>query len=391
MNNIYKYLIELTKAYLNNETITLKSEIDYADLFKLASKHNLSGVIYCVLSRAVNKEIISADLMNKMQNNFFDFIYISHMQSQTAELAKKALTDAGIRHIPFKGIELRNYFPVPESRFMGDIDILIDEKNRDRAKTAMKAAGFTVKNENGPVWDYVKDTVLIEMHTNLLNETIDKKQTIDYFSDAVNKADFNGLCGKFNDTFHLEYLMAHIAHHFRFYGAGIKLVLDIAVMLKYGSVDLDKAVSDLEAAGLDRFSKEILSICRKWYNQGELYIDDTETTENFIVSFGAFGIHGRNKSAVIARKDMEKEKSTSPLLMKLRLIFPPYSKLRHLPYISFINGKPYLTPLAWIYRIFYTLKNKKEFALNTAAGLSDKNIVEQARAELNYFEEIGLI
>lgn len=84
MNNIYKYLIELTKAYLNNETITLKSEIDYADLFKLASKHNLSSVIYCVLSRAVNKEIISADLMNKMQNNFFDFIYISHMQSQTA-------------------------------------------------------------------------------------------------------------------------------------------------------------------------------------------------------------------------------------------------------------------------------------------------------------------
>ena len=237
MNNIYKYLIELTKAYLNNETITLKSEIDYADLFKLASKHNLSGVIYCVLSRSVNKEIISADLMNKMQNNFFDFIYISHMQSQTAELAKKALTDAGIRHIPFKGIELRNYFPVPESCFMGDIDILIDENDRDRAKTAMKAAGFTVKNENGPVWDYVKDTVLIEMHTNLLNETIDKKQTIDYFSDAVNKADFNGLCGKFDDTFHLEYLMAHIAHHFRFYGAGIKLVLDIAVMLKYGSVD----------------------------------------------------------------------------------------------------------------------------------------------------------
>lgn len=391
MNNEYRYLIELTKAYLDNDTIALKSEIDYAELIKSASKHNLSGVIYCVINRAENKEIISADLLNDLQNNFFDLVYISNMQSQTAEHAKKALAGAEIRHIPFKGIDIRNYFPVPESRFMGDIDILIDEKNKLNAKAAMKSAGFTVKNENGPVWDYVKDGMLVEMHTNLLNETIDKAEIIDYFSDAVNKADFNGLCGRFDDTFHFEYLIAHIAHHFRFYGAGIKLVLDLAVMLKYGSTDLDRAVSDLEKAGLGRFSKEILSVCYKWYNQGKSFTDDTETTENFIVSFGAFGIHGRNKSAVVIRKDMEKGKSTSPLSMQLRLIFPPYSKLRHLPYIKFIDKKPYLTPAAWIYRIFYNLKNKKDFAINTTAGLNNKNSVSQAQAELNYFEEIGLI
>lgn len=391
MNKEYKYLTELTKAYLDKETIALKSEIDYTALIKLASKHNLLGVIYCVINSAENKEIIGSELINDMQNKFFDLVYISHMQSQTSELAKNALTDAGIRHIPFKGIELRNYFPVPESRFMGDIDILIDEKNKNRAKAAMKSAGFTVKNENGPVWDYVKDGILVEMHTNLLNETIDKEQIINYFSDAVNKANFNGLSGKFDDTFHFEYLMAHIAHHFRFYGAGIKLVLDLAVMLKYTSVDLDRAVADLEDAGLGRFSKEILSICHKWYGQGKKFIEDTETTENFIVSFGAFGIYGRNKSAVVIRKDMEKGKSTSPLLMKLRLIFPPYSKLRHLPYIKFINGRPYLTPLAWIYRIFYNLKNKKDFAVNTTIGLGDRDSMSQAQTELNYFKEIGLI
>lgn len=391
MNNEYRYLIELTKAYLDNETIALKSEMNYDGLIKLASKHNLLGVIYCVISRAKNKEIIGAELMQDMQSKFFDLVYISNMQLQTAALAESALTGAGIRHIPFKGIELRKYFPVPESRFMGDIDILIDEENRKRAKAAMKSAGFTVKNENGPVWDYVKDGVLIEMHTNLLNETIDKKQIIDYFSDAVNKAEFDGLCGKFDDTFHFEYLVAHIAHHFRFYGAGIKLVLDLAVMLKYGSVDLDRAVAELDSAGLGRFSKEILTVCSKWYNLGRAFTDDTSVTEDFIVSFGAFGIHGRNKSAVVIRKDMEKGKSTSPLLMKLRLIFPPYSKLRLLPYIKFINGRPYLTPLAWIYRIFYNLKNKKDFAVSTTIGLSDRDSVSQAQTELNYFEEIGLL
>lgn len=391
MNNEYRYLIELTKAYLNNENVTLKSDTDYSKFLKLAAKHNLLGVIYCVINNASNKEMIPAQLFNALQNKFFDLVYISHLQQQTAECAKQALAAAGIRFVCFKGIELKNYYPVPESRMMGDIDILIDEGSKIKAKEVMKAAGFTVKNENGPVWDYVKDTILIEMHTNLLNETIDRENVIAYFSDAIHKTDFHDFSGRFNDTFHFEYLMAHIAHHFRFYGAGIKLVLDLAIMLKYGVVDLEKAVSDLDSAGLGRFSKEILSVCKKWYDEGESFTDDTSVTEDFIVSFGAFGISGRNKSAVVARKDLEKGKSTFPLLMKLRLIFPPYSKLRHLPYIKFIDGRPYLTPLAWIYRIFYNLKNKGSFAVSTTIGLSDKDTVSQAQAELEFFEEIGLV
>jgi len=391
MNNEYNYLIELTKAYLNNEKVTLKSDIDYDNIIKLAAKHNLLGIIYCVINNASNKKIIDAQLFNKLQNNFFDLVYIVHLQQQTAETAKQALAKAGIRYVCFKGIELKNYYPVPESRIMGDIDILIDEENKVKAKNAMKAAGFTVKNENGPVWDYVKDTILVEMHSNLLNETIDRKEVISYFSDAADKAEFNGYEGRFSDTFHFEYLLAHIAHHFRFYGAGIKLVLDLAIMLKYGSVDLDKAITELEAAGLGRFSKEILSVCKKWYDEGKSFTDNTSVTEDFIVSFGAFGISGRNKSAVAARRDMEKKNSTSPLLMKLRLIFPPYSKLRLLPYIKFIDGKPYLTPIAWVYRIFYNLKNRGKFAVETTIGISNKSTVNQAQAELNYFKEIGLM
>lgn len=390
MTENYRYLIELTKAYLNKENVTLRSDIDYGSLIKLASKHNLLGIIYCVINNADNKNIIDKQLFTDMQNKFFDLVYIVNMQQQTANDAMQALTEAGIRFTAFKGIELKNYYPVPESRIMGDIDLLIDEKNKLKAKNAMKSAGFTVKNENGPVWDYVRDTVLVEMHTNLLNETIDRKEVIDYFSNAINKAEFDGYHGRFDDTFHFEYLMAHIAHHFRFYGAGIKLVLDLAIMLKYGTADLDRAITDLDSAGLGRFSKEILSVCFKWYGEGRKFTDDTDTTENFIVSFGAFGINGRNKSAVVARRDIEKRKSTSPLLIKLRLIFPPYSKLRYLPYIKFIDGRPYLTPIAWIYRIFYNLKNKCSFAVSTTAGLSNKNTISQAQAELNYFEEIGL-
>ena len=35
---------------------------------------------------------------------------------------KSALTGAGIRFVPFKGAVLRETYPVPETRTMGDVD-----------------------------------------------------------------------------------------------------------------------------------------------------------------------------------------------------------------------------------------------------------------------------
>lgn len=391
MNNEYKYLINLTEAYLNNESIALKSDIDYNLLISLASKHNLLGVIFCVINNAKNKSIVDSEIFSKLQQSFYDLVYLVNLQQETANTAKCALKKAGIRFVCFKGIDIKKYYPVPESRMMGDIDILIDECNKPAAKQALISSGFKVKNENGPVWDFTKNSILLELHGNLLNETIDKNNTIAYFSNGINKAVFNEYEGEFENTFQFEYLIAHIAHHCRFYGAGIKMVLDLAIMLKYAAVDLNKAVADMNAAGLGRFTEEILSVCFKWYKIGCQTIKNTAATEEFLVSFGAFGFSNRNKSAVVARKNLEQGKSTSPLLMRLRLIFPSYGRLRHLPYIKFINGKPYLTPVAWIYRIFYNLKNKGSFAVDTTLGLSNKDTVPAAEAELNYFKEIGLI
>jgi len=391
MNNEYKYLIKLTESYLNHESITLKSDIDYSLLISLASKHNLLGVLFCVISSAKNKGMLDSEIFNSLQQHFYDLVYLSNLQQQTADSAKSALKKAGIRFVCFKGMDIKKYYPVPESRMMGDIDILIDEHNKQHAKQALLSAGFKVKNENGPVWDFTQNGILLELHGNLLNETIDKKNTLAYFENGMEKANFIGCEGEFDNTFQFEYLIAHIAHHCRFYGAGIKMVLDLAIMLKFASLDLDKAIADMHTAGLGRFTQEILAVCHKWYHLGCSTIDNTDTTEEFLVSFGAFGFSNRNKSAVVARKNLEQGKNTSPLLMKLRLIFPSYGKLRLLPYIKFINGRPYLTPIAWIYRIYYNLKHKGSFAVDTALGLSDKNTVPAAEAELNYFKEIGLI
>lgn len=391
MNKEYKYLIELTKKYLNNEKADLKKDIDYRQIFSIAAKHNLFGIIYCALSDAENKELINPAILNFAKERFFDLVYFGTQQTNIEELLKDTLTGSEIRFVLFKGAVLRNLYPVPESRIMGDIDVLIDADNRKKAHSALKDAGFVCENSNGPVWDYKKNDVLIEVHTSLLNDSIDLQKTAQGFEDAMNHAVYNGYSGQFDDTYHFEYLIAHTAHHFRFYGAGIKLILDLAFMLKYGNTDLQKALTELDAFGLGRFAREILSVCFKWYGAGIAFNSDVSKTENFLVSYGAFGGSERNSSAVIARRDIENGKSTSSVLLKLRLAFPSYERLKNIPYIKFINGKPWLTPLAWIYRFFYNIKNRQKFMLKTAKGLNSKNTAEAAQNEYEYFKEIGLI
>lgn len=392
MNRDQEYLIRLSAAYLSGERIRLDDGVDYRAVMKEALKHNLFGVAYCAAANSENgKEIIGEDAFSTLQQMFTESIYNSGLTSSVYNALKTALTGAQIRFVPFKGIILKDYYPVPETRSMGDIDILIDEENKKTARAALEGAGFKCVNCNGPVWDYDKNGVRAEIHTSLVNGNTGKNNAVGYFKDAINKASFKGYEGRFNDSFHFEYLIAHLAHHFCFYGAGIRMILDLAVMLKFRDIDIDKILSDLKTAGLDRFSESILTVCYKWYGYGKDFGKNTDKAEDFIAAHGVFGFNNRNISAVVERRELEDGKKNGGVLKtRLRLLFPSYAKLKDIPYIKFIENRPYLTPLAWIYRFFYNLKNRKEFMFDAVKGLSDENSESEAREELEFLKEIGL-
>ena len=53
---------------------------------------------------------------------------------------------------------------------MGDIDLLINPANRQAAKKALMSSGFACTAQNGPVYDYRKGDVLLEVHTALISD-----------------------------------------------------------------------------------------------------------------------------------------------------------------------------------------------------------------------------
>lgn len=390
MNKEQQYLVTLCRAYLYGEKVTLREDIDYEKLYVLAKSHNLSAICFCVIKNSTNRNIINTDIYKKFEDIFFETIFRFDEQSKVIDEIVTLLTDADCDYVLFKGSEIRNYFPVAQVRAMGDIDILIPQDKRDSVKNLLCENGYTIKNSNGPVYDYIKNNTLIEIHTKIVSGKVGNSNAENFFENAFEHISENDR-HRLDENYNFAYLLTHIAHHFWFYGAGIKMILDLAVMECKYNIDFDIVLAYMEKIGLAEFSKVIISVCYKWFGVGKCFDCNTQETENFLVSFGAFGNLNRNKAAVVERKELETGKKASKLKTTFNLLFPSYNKIKNIPYISFIEGRPYLLPLAWIYRIFYNIIKRKKLVSDVASNLGKKETSAQAENELKFFEEIGLL
>ncbi len=385
MDKESKFLIDICRAYLDEDKITVPENIDYKVLYKSAKNHNLLAVCHCALTNAVNKDIIPEAFLNTIRERFFDLIYIYECQSNALTEITEILNENKIRHILFKGAVIRQLYPVPESRAMGDIDILIEKRNRAAVRSLLEAAGYKCTADNGPVFNYKKNNVLVEVHTKIISDLGDN-----VFDSPFENAEFDNFTGKLEDNYCLAYLIAHTAHHFRFYGAGIRHIIDLAVIQKNYNINLDTVINILKEYNLDTFAKVILSVCFKWFKTGKMFTQNTQKTEEYLCSCGVFGSLVENKGAIVTRKEMEKGRK-STFRIKFHLLFPSYKQMKNIPYIKFIDGRPWLTPYAWCYRFVYNIKHKKNFMKSTVSQISDDKSKLLAEKELEFFEEIGLL
>lgn len=388
MTNVQNFFIKCTRAFFEGKKTTVPSDVSLDELYEISKTQNLAAVVFSVIKDDENAKQSKAYKM--LEDCFYDSIARYDFQSAIINEIRSLLESEKIRHVFFKGSVIKEYYPVPELRSMGDIDVLIGASDRDRVKALLMANGFELINSNGPVYDYKKDGALIEVHTKIVSGKVGDVNAEEYFSNAMQYAKFDEYCGVLEDEYHFCYLLTHIAHHFWFYGAGVKMILDLAVFQRSKSLDFSKVFAYLEELGLDDFARVLLTLCHKWYGVGKDYNSDVSQTEEFLLSYGAFGNAGRNKAAVVRRKALEEGKK-SGFSAKLSLLFPSYKKIKDIPYMRFIQGRPYLLVLGWIYRIYYNLRYRKSFVVQATSSLTDDNTLTQAQRELQYFKEIGLL
>ena len=184
-----------------------------------------------------------------------------------------------ISYVLLKGISLAAFYPVPEYRKLGDVDIYINDKEMfNRASALLLANGYTKDDEisdhhQGYLYKIpqTRRTMLLELHYRIVG--LYQYAPANKIVDAVFASGaFTPIIQKVNDrsypvlppTEYTFYMIHHMLKHYLYSGFGIRLLCDFSFYLEcnYTDIDFVKIHTWCEESKILHLYEIILETCR---------------------------------------------------------------------------------------------------------------------------------
>lgn len=361
MNIEAQYAIELLAALIANKPTPMPpTQLNWEEFFAFSVNHKVDNMMYVALSQLDNADI---PIMDKLMQKYSFGIALEAAQEISFQELIEEFEKEGIKNLPLKGCLLKHLYPMPDYRQSGDIDILIHKEDFKAAASILTKLGYTEDefDENELHLGYRRPpNVMIEIHGKLVE---DGNRTSEYLSqiwDNVHLCEGSRFGYEMDKETTYAYIIAHMAKHIKNTGAGIRLVLDIWVLLMHwqDEFDKDKLCGVLAAMKLTDFEKMASKLARHWFG-GEI-IDD----EN-VIALGEFtinsGIYGNNEAMKMMHASDVDDDRVSRAKYKIKKFckstFLPVSTMR-VEYPILLKYK-FLLPVMWLHRIFKLLFSKE--------------------------------
>ena len=369
------FFLTCLKNFLNGEKTELPAEeIDWDEMFCIAEVQNLEALLYYQCNAIMPENCKKKHLRN----------YLSHavMDIRRQEAFKEVIINAQKNALPIicmKGTVCRGVYPIPGLRSMGDMDLILREEDRMVLDQILQnELGYQRFIDNHAVWTYWKNNVYLEIHSHMFYEEL--TNTVDYrmYFDQVwvhkrNEVVYGIQSANLyvpDAAFHLLYLITHTAKHITNNGSGFRPYLDMVLFARKYKDQLDWTYihQELEKLQLIEFARVCFELCRRWFAV-EMPLEKAEISDAFLVSAtektfadGIFGLENQANEAANTAKQIKRSRlpyAVTALQITIRKLFPAYEDMQLVPWYSFVDGRPWLMPYAWVYRWFYCIRNKR--------------------------------
>lgn len=359
MEREYGYLLELLGAFLQERAPRRDPEANWEDLSDLAQIHSVTGILGYMNMRyhLCPDERVSGDLRRRAMNTMLKYT----QRGEAADRFSEMLRRAGIEHIRMKGAVLRRYYPVPELRTYGDIDLVIHPRDREKSHRLLLEAGFTPKVDWGPVYSYLRGLECYEIHTDIMETNVSDKA--DYRGYFAGMWQHTHRCGdgnlEFTPEYHFLYLLTHVAKHIRGAGAGARMYLDLAAVVQGQGAEMNWnwIRGELEELKLLDFAAVALTAVEQWFGVKRpmalppVKREVLERFRIFTMEAGVYGHHQREQG-INALKHQGNADNGSRLAVLGKRLFPPAEALEER--YTYLQDKPWLLPAAWVHRVVKT-------------------------------------
>lgn len=372
----------IKEAIWGNGALPDSAEVE--GVYALLRKH----AIHAIPAGILNDIDMSDDLKGKWKKQIFQQIYnyMSIVNEQDEILS--ALTKEKIPVVTVKGTSAAQYYPTPQYRAMGDIDLLVKKEDFHRAERTILACGYRTTEDDHDVDRHItlkKSRISVELHWRFASENvIDNPSEFDeiLYQDiecgrTILSTPQNGLV-----------LLEHIAQHLNA-GIGLRQIID---WMMYVNKCLDDQAwkehfqTLAKKTGLEKLAVHITKMCQIYLGLTENHITwckqaDEEACEslmNYIINCGNFG-HGR--------KSWESGEITK--------IPAPWQPVRLLRYLqkrgekgwALLREYPILKPVAWIYQLNKYIRLIRE---SRTRGVTVRQTYDKGSMRRNLFKQIGI-
>lgn len=390
MNKNEMCFIHYLSCFLNSKKPDLLPD-EWKEIGKLSQLNSVTGII------AYEMQKFSKELQpkGKTRQIFVQTLGLTICEYDEKLKAQKMLEDFlqnnGIDYALVKGAEIMRYYPAPELRTSGDIDVIIRPSKFDEAAAIMRASSFEMDIINTNVIILTLNDTVIEIHRGA--DVLGDYFTNSFFDRCSNEGSKYSL----NQYDQLLYVILHLAKHLKDRGAGIRMLMDVDVCIRaIDGFDEEKLITMCAHAGIEKCAKVLLSLANYWFNtpvRAEInFNNDLELLEMLSNSFLHGGVFGKQNNDlgshyVAQATDGGKVTLLSKIKGLMRLLFPSVNAIRDAYLYAYRH--PVLIPLAYINRFFDGVFKRGIHSLNTAKQIvtSDNSVLieKQIQSELEIF------
>ena len=335
--------IKLILSVINQEDLKYPISKSLYDLF---SFHSLNVYLYPIMDeKTTNHEIVK-----KVKSDYYQAIQKDTIQLNELETILNVFEENQIDVLPLKGSVMKFLYPETYYRSMGDIDILVKDKDYKKAKKILEKLNYKAKIYGEQHIEMEKPPfMIVELHHLLVAKKEYGKDIFkNIFKRAILKENKKHVYEMSKEDFYL-FMMIHLLKHYLLGGTGLRSFLDVYVYLRKNEVmNLEYIDQQLQHC---KYTQEIYflkDLAVSIFTEKELDNKQQETL-NFILTSGTYGL-----SSTLAQNELKETKNKSSKVI-LRKMFPTIESMKNR--YPILNKVIILLPFTYIANIFRLMFN----------------------------------
>lgn len=365
-------------------------DLDWNALILAARQHSVLSLLYpvcveakCECPDVVKKEVERAAISVTKQS--YRLLFLSKF------LVSK-LREAGASVVVLKGAATANFYPIPEYRKSGDVDLLLTDPGKlEVCCKVLEECGCIRKDSQHALHHIAFEAeggIDVELHT-LIAEPFDNRKMNNYLQKLVAECKLQAkdtdiwgvMLPVLKDGYHAYELLLHMLQHFLRAGFGLKLLCDWVVFWRRECSEAEQEIylKLVQESGLKGFSDMVTIVCCRYLGLEEetvswMGLGSDYDTEEFM-------------REVLDAEEFGRSSSDRMVVMRGNSVWAYIREFHHQMRLSFPRaGKCILCwPVLWIVTLVNFVKNNQK-----VRNVSTKAIFSKAAQRSKIIQQMKL-